>query len=510
MKKKMRRLKRICAAGMAIATAGITVPAAMGTLPVESVFAAGDVAINATNFPDAVFRKYVSENYDSNKDGKLSQKECDAVKEMYLHEEPEEIRSNITSFKGIENFTELTLFRIYDTEKLSELDTSKNTKLKTLHVWNNSSDSNIKKIDVGKSVVSLDLWMSNVENLDISKCTELESFIVKSLKNLNMRENQEVILAFNHAGEKIQVTIDNPNIVELSDSKAPQGIPNDFILKGKNPGTTKVKVTLDGNAFQEFNVTVISTVKNGWVSEDGGMKYYKDGVAYTGWHWMTGVENEKTPHWSYFGKDGKIYTGWKQMSKNEGENVTHWSYFGDNGWLRTGWQEMGKGTGNPDGNAAKHWSYFGGDGWLRTGWQEMGKGTGNPDGNAVKHWSYFGDNGWLRTGWQQMGKGTTNPDGNAAKHWSYFGPNGWLRTGWQQMGKGTSNPDGNTAKHWSYFGDNGWLRTGLQSMGRGTSNPDGYSPKHLSYFGNNGWLVTNRRFSVAGRTYTADGRGWAR
>ena len=189
--------------------------------------------------------------------------------------------------------------------------------------------------------------------------------------------------------------------------------------------------------------------KVGWVNE-GGAKYYskKNGKAYTGWHYMGAAEGETTPHWSYFGYNGVLYTGWRKMSRREGENK--------------------------------------------------------------EHWSYFGDNGWLRTGWQQMGKGTKNPDGNAAKHWSYFGPNGWLRTGWQQMGKGTSNPDGNTAKHWSYFGDNGWLRTGLQSMGRGTSNPDGYSPKHLSYFGNNGWLVTNRKFSVAGRTYTADGRGWAR
>ena len=37
---------------------------------------------------------------------------------------------------------------------------------------------------------------------------------------------------------------------------------------------------------------------------------------------------------------------------------------------------------------------------------------------------------------------------------------------------------------------------------------DGEKITHKSYFGNNGWLVTSKRFSVAGRTYTADGRGW--
>ena len=472
-----RIAKKISVLG--IAAAGITVPAAIGTLPVESVYAAGDVAINSTNFPDGVFRKYVSDNYDSNKDGKLSQKECNAVKEMFLNEEPEEIRSNITSFKGIENFTELTLFRIYDTEKLSELDTGKNTKLKTLHVWNEYSKSNIKVINVGKNVTSVDLWWSNVETLNISECTKLDNYLTGTLKNLIMRNNQEIVAFFNSKTDgKIQVTIDDTNIVKLGDSTDTSRGKGDFKLISKNPGTTKVTVTLDGKAFQKFNVTVRSNAKNGWVSEDGGMKYYKDGVAYTGWHWMTGAEGEKTPHWSYFGKDGKIYTGWKQMGKNEGETVTHWSYFGDNGWLRTGWQQM----------ATK----------------------ANPDGNNKVHWSYFGDNGWLRTGWQQMGKGTKNPDGNATKHWSYFGGNGWLRTGWQQMGKGTGNPDGNSAKHMSYFGPNGWLRTGMQDMGKGTNNPDGNSPRHKSYFGPNGWLVTNKQFSVAGKMHRADARGWVK
>ena len=265
-----------------------------------------------------------------------------------------------------------------------------------------------------------------------------------------------------------------------------------------------------GSSFHTENTqkTEAEQVKNGWIYENGGYKYYNNGIVYTGWHWMGSAEGEKTPHWSYFDKDGKMYTGWKYMGKNEGEETAHWSYFGDNGWLRTGWVQLGKGTANPDGNAAAHWSYFGDNGWLRTGWVQLGKGTANPDGNAAVHWSYFGDNGWLRTGWVQLGKGTANPDGNAAAHWSYFGNNGWLRTGWVQLGKGTAEPDGNSEKHWSYFGDNGWLRTGLQSMGQGTANPDGNSARHLSYFGNNGWLRVNTRVYVNNAIYNADGRGW--
>ena len=134
------------------------------------------------------------------------------------------------------------------------------------------------------------------------------------------------------------------------------------------------------------------------------------------------------------------------------------------------------------------------------GWHKMGK----AEGEKQEHWSYFGNDGKIYTGWHKMGK----TEGETKEHWSYFGDNGWLRTNWQQMGKGTNNPDGNNARHWSYFGPNGWLRTGIQEMGKGTSNPDGNAAKHKSYFGNNGWLVVNRKFTLSGKIYIADNRGW--
>ena len=202
-----------------------------------------------------------------------------------------------------------------------------------------------------------------------------------------------------------------------------------------------------GKALEKAKTYKASAAKKtGWVNENGRYKYYgSDGKAYTGWHWMTSQEGEKTDHWSYFGPDG---------------------------CLRTGWQKMGTSS-NPDGKAKVHWSYFGPNGWLRTGWQKMGT-SANPDGNAKVHWSYFGPNGWLRTDWQQMGT-SSNPDGNAKVHWSYFGPNGWLRTGWQTMGT-AANPDGKNKVHKSYFGDNGWLRTG--------------------------------KVYIGGKAYTFDNRGW--
>ena len=217
---------------------------------------------------------------------------------------------------------------------------------------------------------------------------------------------------------------------------------------------------------EKRNASSQEETKTGWIYENGSYSYYKNGNRYTGWHYMTAAEGEKTPHWSYFGKSGTLVTGWKHFTGADGEKTAHWSYFGDNGWLRTGWVRLGKGTSNPDGNAAPHWSYFGNNGWLRTEWVRFGKGTSEPDGNSAIHWSYFGGNGWLRTGWQDMGAGTSNPDGNSAKHRSYFGGNGWLRTGLQQI-------DGNTYT----FDSKGWLIYQDQEMlnkAQGYSSSTGY------------------------------------
>ena len=272
----------------------------------------------------------------------------------------------------------------------------------------------------------------------------------KTVKVTGVKLNKTSVNAT--AGDTLQLTATvspndatNKGITWSSSNTAVAIVDSSGKVAAKKAGTAKITVkTKDGGKTDVCTVTVNAknvAKKNGWYNE-GGFRYYKNGVAYKGWHKMGKAEGEKTEHWSYFGSDGKIYTGWRKMGKAEGEKT--------------------------------------------------------------EHWSYFGSNGWLRTGWQTMGKGTNNPDGNTAKHWSYFGDNGWLRTGWQQLGKGTKNPDGNSAKHWSYFGSNGWLRTGMVTLGKA----DGEKVTHKSYFGNKGWLVVNKRFSLSGKNYSADGKGW--
>ena len=496
--------------GVGSAFSGVAVTGATQEM---TVYAAADVDINATNFPDKIFRKYVSDNIDKDKDGKLSEKEISACEKIDCS------GKEISSLKGIEFFTALkdlnclgNNLEILDLSKnvalnslnggmnnLVKLDVSKNCELEYLYLNGNMLNS----LDISKNVALKDLEClgNELSVLDVSKNIKLERLYCygNKLKKLDVSKNADlkelyctinylskIDLSKNVALKRVSLNCNALTSLDLSKNKALTDVDSEdqnkdvtckngeIILSDMDPDINPANITnlkgatLSGGKFinitgntitYDYNIgyknqkmNVILNVKGvkkiGWKKEGNGYKYYKNDKAYTGWHWMTSEEGEKTPHWSYFGKDGLIYTGWHWMSSKEGEKTPHYSYFGGNGWLRTGWQVMGKGTGNAYGeNTAKHLSYFGGDGWLRRGWQVMGKGTGNAYGE-------------------------------------------------------------NTAKHLSYFGGNGWMRTGMQTMGTNI-NPDGNCKQHLSFFDVNGWLVANGSFSYNGSYYFADARGWA-
>ncbi len=103
-------------------------------------FAADDVAINEDNFPDSIFRTYVSNNFDTDGNGSLSATEISAVQEISVYDK------KIQSLKGIEYFENLTTLYCSDNQ-LTELDVSKNTALETLYCDNNQ----LTALDVSKN-----------------------------------------------------------------------------------------------------------------------------------------------------------------------------------------------------------------------------------------------------------------------------------------------------------------------------------------------------------------------
>lgn len=110
--------------------------------------AAGDVTISETNFPDANFRKVLKgTDYDANEDGVLSKKEIENI--IYI----DVWDKSINSLQGVEFFVNLEYLDCVYTN-ISDIDVSKNVKLKSLYCYNNR-------------LVCLDL---NVDNIDQFSC----------------------------------------------------------------------------------------------------------------------------------------------------------------------------------------------------------------------------------------------------------------------------------------------------------------------------------------------------
>ena len=180
-----------------------------------------DVAVNAVNFPDEIFREYVS-GIDRDGDGILSTTELASVTVIDIHKEYNtDSDSKISSLKGIEYFTNLEYLDC-SYNLLTTLDLSKNTalewlncsrnilsyinnnhylrslnvtgctKLQTLRCYGNAltaldlstntaltelscSENNLTALDVSKNtaLTELDCWDNYLTTLDVSKNAEL-------------------------------------------------------------------------------------------------------------------------------------------------------------------------------------------------------------------------------------------------------------------------------------------------------------------------------------------------
>ena len=143
-----------------------------GILAAETVYsgtrsaegrAGSEIAIDETNFPDANFRQYVSDELDDDNNGSLSESER---MESFIFVNGK----NIADLTGIEYFTELvTLY--CSNNQLTALDVSSNTKLSNFQCDNNQLTS----LDVSKctALTSFICRYNRLTALDLSKCTAL-------------------------------------------------------------------------------------------------------------------------------------------------------------------------------------------------------------------------------------------------------------------------------------------------------------------------------------------------
>ena len=163
----MKRLNRLFALLLALALVCGLVPAALAAAP-AGPDAGGNVTINETNFPDANFRSLVSDKYDSDHNGVLSEVERNAVKEMAC------FAKQIANLKGVEFFTALTYLECGHNQ-LTSLDVSKNTELTELACYRNSLTS----LDLSKNTALTALFCQSnrLTSLDVSKNTALTYLI---------------------------------------------------------------------------------------------------------------------------------------------------------------------------------------------------------------------------------------------------------------------------------------------------------------------------------------------
>lgn len=175
----MKRLTGILAV---IITAAVLMPC-LGNIP---VMAAGGVAINSTNFPDANFRSVISgRDYDQNGNGYLDNNEISKTLNIRCE------GKNISSLKGIEFFTSLQGLWCKE-NNISSLDVSKNTDLRG--IW--CSDNALTSLDLSKNTKLVWVYCYNckITSLDFSKNPDMAYIECNSnpLKSLNVSSNSEL------------------------------------------------------------------------------------------------------------------------------------------------------------------------------------------------------------------------------------------------------------------------------------------------------------------------------
>ncbi|MBR0096582.1 MAG: putative Ig domain-containing protein [Synergistaceae bacterium] len=178
-----------------------------------------DIAVNASNFPDANFREYILENLDDDGDGVLSNAEINAVVSMDVN------ACGIESLAGIKNFTSLQHLECY-LNGMTELDVSNLNKLQVLYCSNNGLTS--LNLSGCSSLRALNCRSNGLTELDLSSCTSLEWLQCSlnslktldlaanyNLKNIYCRENELEAIDLSERENLLDVNCAGNNLIEL-------------------------------------------------------------------------------------------------------------------------------------------------------------------------------------------------------------------------------------------------------------------------------------------------------
>lgn len=144
-------------------------------------------------FPDPIFRAYVLANFDSDKDGRISEEEASQVWQIDVSKDvdtPDE--GKIKTLEGIQIFSNLTNLLCYN-NLLTDLDISKNTALSTLNC--NRNPLNTLDVSNNTALTILSCWRTQLTALDVTKNTALLQLdcYMNQLTDLDLSHNTALI-----------------------------------------------------------------------------------------------------------------------------------------------------------------------------------------------------------------------------------------------------------------------------------------------------------------------------
>ena len=143
--------------------------------------AEGNVEISEANFPDSVFRQYVKNKLDTDKDGSLSPEECAAAVKIYTS-------GKVSTLKGIEYFPNLKDLTCTD-GTITEVDLSHNTALETVNLYGQELTSVDFSHNPALTLVKID--NNQLASIDVSGLSKLESLSVgeNPLTEIDLKNN---------------------------------------------------------------------------------------------------------------------------------------------------------------------------------------------------------------------------------------------------------------------------------------------------------------------------------
>ncbi len=223
--------------------------------------ALADVDIENT-FPDSNFRRYVSNHFDQDGDGKLSAAEIADATEIDC------VDWGIFNMEGIGVLTELKTLTC-TSNGLSTLDLSKNTKLEELKCSYNI----LNEVVLGKNanLKSVICYGNSLRMLDVSGCSKLVSSVTKATRTAQFeKEGTNQLRSWDEVGN---VTVDwNTTVIAGSVSSKP------LMNKDGSRGTYAAKIVLNTDEVTLGSDQTVSVVKPDGVQTVDVDLYRMDGV----------------------------------------------------------------------------------------------------------------------------------------------------------------------------------------------------------------------------------------